>query len=56
MLEAPPIALLSRGKCAFDKKVENAEAAGAVGVIIYNDKDEEQLKTIAVMENFNIND
>jgi len=48
---APIIALLKRGGCVFDKKVENAEAAGAVGIIIYNDKEEEQLRTIAVSYN-----
>ena len=50
-MEAPLIALLSRGGCVFDKKVANAEAAGAVGIVIYNDKDEEQLGTIAVRKN-----
>ena len=51
LVEAPLIALLSRGGCVFDKKVANAEAAGAVGIVIYNDKDEEQLGTIAVRKN-----
>jgi Zn-dependent M28 family amino/carboxypeptidase len=30
------IALISRGACTFQQKAENAEAAGAAGVIIYN--------------------
>ena len=30
------IALLQRGACSFQQKAENAEAAGAVGVIIFN--------------------
>ncbi|KAJ1952074.1 hypothetical protein EC988_003752, partial [Linderina pennispora] len=30
------IALIKRGVCTFDKKAVNAQAAGAVGVIIYN--------------------
>lgn len=30
------IALLQRGSCSFEKKATNAEAAGAVGVIIFN--------------------
>ena len=47
-MEAPILALLKRGGCVFDKKVENAEAAGAVGVVIYNDREEELLRTIAV--------
>jgi Zn-dependent M28 family amino/carboxypeptidase len=33
---AGDIALISRGACTFQIKAENAEAAGAVGVIIYN--------------------
>eukprot|EP00092_Neocalanus_flemingeri_P013508 GFUD01014567.1.p1 GENE.GFUD01014567.1~~GFUD01014567.1.p1 ORF type:complete len:387 (-),score=104.31 GFUD01014567.1:324-1484(-) len=48
LLEAPRIALIRRGGCVFDKKVENAEAAGAAGVVIYNDRMEEHLRTIAV--------
>jgi len=47
-LEAPVIALLSRGGCVFDQKVENAEAAGATAVIIFNNKEENKLGTIAV--------
>jgi len=47
-LEVPVIALLSRGGCVFDQKVENAEAAGAVAVIIFNNKKENKLGTIAV--------
>ena len=31
------IALIQRGTCAFAVKAQNAEAAGAVGVIIYNE-------------------
>jgi minor extracellular serine protease Vpr len=33
------IALISRGTCTFETKVNNAGAAGAVGVLIYNNVD-----------------
>lgn len=33
---AGDIALISRGACTFQQKAENAEEAGAVGVIVYN--------------------
>lgn len=46
--EAPVIALLSRGGCVFEKKVEHAVAAGAAGLIIYNNQDQEELGSIAV--------
>lgn len=35
------IALIKRGTCSFTTKVKNAELAGALGVIIYNNVDEE---------------
>ncbi|AUX23797.1 hypothetical protein SOCEGT47_043270 [Sorangium cellulosum] len=35
---AGKIALVDRGGCAFSEKVQNAEAAGAIGVIIANDE------------------
>lgn len=31
------IALISRGACSFDAKFDNAEAAGAVAVVVHND-------------------
>ncbi len=31
------IALISRGACSFALKSENAEAAGAIGMVVYND-------------------
>lgn len=34
------IALVIRGGCLFTEKVANAQAAGAVGVLIYNDTDD----------------
>ena len=35
--EAGNIALIQRGTCPFREKVENADAAGAVGVVIFNE-------------------
>lgn len=35
------IALVIRGGCLFTEKVANAQAAGAVGVLIYNDTDDD---------------
>ncbi len=37
---AGDIALLQRGACSFQQKAENAEAAGATGVIIFNQGNE----------------
>ncbi|KAH1019271.1 hypothetical protein HUJ04_009115 [Dendroctonus ponderosae] len=34
----PWIALIKRGKCNFDVKVDNAFKSGAGGVLIYNDR------------------
>jgi len=31
------IALISRGLCGFDEKSDNAEAKGAIGMVVYND-------------------
>jgi len=31
------IALISRGVCSFDEKFDNAEAAGAIAVVVHND-------------------
>lgn len=33
------VALIQRGACSFDTQAANAEAAGATGVVIYNDRD-----------------
>jgi Zn-dependent M28 family amino/carboxypeptidase len=35
-LTAPFVALIQRGTCPFAQKVANADAAGAVGVVVYN--------------------
>ncbi len=37
------IALIERGELTFAEKVKNATAAGAVGVIVYNNVDEEEM-------------
>ncbi len=34
------IALIERGTCAFTTKIQNAQAAGAIGVVIWDNKDE----------------
>ncbi|VVC33751.1 Hypothetical protein CINCED_3A000827 [Cinara cedri] len=38
-LEGPWIALVRRGKCSFQTKIDNARRAGASAVIVYNDRD-----------------
>jgi hypothetical protein len=35
----PWIALVRRGKCSFQRKVDNARQAGASAVIVYNDRE-----------------
>jgi Zn-dependent M28 family amino/carboxypeptidase len=39
--QAGNIALIQRGTCPFRQKVENAEAAGAAGVVIFNEGNED---------------
>lgn len=39
----PWIALVRRGKCSFQTKVDNARRAGASAVIVYNDRDNADL-------------
>lgn len=39
----PWIALVRRGKCSFQTKVENARRAGASAVIVYNDRESTDL-------------
>jgi subtilisin family serine protease len=48
------IALISRGACSFVDKVTNATAAGAVGVIVYNNRDFSDLFGMAGLENTTI--
>jgi aminopeptidase Y len=40
------IALLQRGSCSFQVKAENAQAAGAAGVIIFNEGQEGRTETL----------
>ncbi|KAF7263038.1 hypothetical protein GWI33_003701, partial [Rhynchophorus ferrugineus] len=39
----PWIALMKRGQCNFDRKVENAFKSRASGVLVYNDRDSSSL-------------
>ncbi|KAL3266065.1 hypothetical protein HHI36_010252 [Cryptolaemus montrouzieri] len=39
----PWIALIKRGKCNFEVKVENAFRSNAAGVVVYNDRDSSNL-------------
>ncbi|HHO55090.1 MAG TPA: hypothetical protein ENK21_01780 [Trueperaceae bacterium] len=41
------IALMQRGKCFFSTKADNAKAAGAVGIIIFNQGNTEARKSIS---------
>lgn len=38
------IALVKRGRCNFESKVENAYNNGAIGIIVYNDRDSASLQ------------
>lgn len=44
------IAVVQRGGCEFDVKVQHAVAAGAVGVVIYNNVEEQHLQTVQVAQ------
>lgn len=44
----PWIALIQRGNCVFEKKVEHAFKHHAVGVIVYNDKDAKNLDKMKI--------
>ncbi len=45
---AGTIALLQRGACGFNVKVQNAAAAGAIGALIFNEGQPDRLDTIEV--------
>lgn len=45
------IALVKRGKCNFQQKVENAFHSNASGIIIYNDKDVPNLEKMRLQRN-----
>ena len=47
----PWIALVRRGGCQFQKKVENAFHSNASGIIIYNDKDIPPLEKMRLAPN-----
>eukprot|EP00096_Caligus_rogercresseyi_P001086 TRINITY_DN11697_c0_g1_i1.p1 TRINITY_DN11697_c0_g1~~TRINITY_DN11697_c0_g1_i1.p1 ORF type:complete len:365 (+),score=76.38 TRINITY_DN11697_c0_g1_i1:264-1358(+) len=40
------IALLERGECPFSQKLENAKTLGAVGVLVYDDREQSRLETL----------
>lgn len=42
--EEPWIALIKRGKCNFEVKVDNAFKSNAAGVLVYNDRDSQNLE------------
>jgi Zn-dependent M28 family amino/carboxypeptidase len=43
---AGKIALIQRGTCTFRQKAENAQAAGAIGVVIFNEGDTEERSSV----------
>lgn len=45
----PWIALVRRGKCSFQTKVDNARRAGASAVIVYNDRDATELDKMKLL-------
>ncbi|MDF5864919.1 hypothetical protein P4113_20805 [Pseudomonas aeruginosa] len=54
-LPAGSIALIQRGTCNFEQKAENAAAAGAAGVIIFNQgntDDRKGLENVTVGESY----
>lgn len=47
----PWIALIKRGKCNFENKVDNAYKSFASGVIVYNDRDSDSLDMMKINDN-----
>lgn len=47
----PWIALVKRGGCSFQQKVENAFYSNASGIIIYNDKESSNLDKMRLTQN-----
>lgn len=45
----PWIALVRRGKCSFQNKVDNARRAGASAVIVYNDRESSDLDKMKLL-------
>ncbi|KAL5289539.1 hypothetical protein ACFFRR_009564 [Megaselia abdita] len=44
------IALVRRGKCTFEDKVQNVWLRGAVGIIVYNDKNSKELEKMQIRD------
>lgn len=44
------IALVKRGKCTFEEKVQNVWLRGAVGIIVYNDKNSKELEKMQIRD------
>lgn len=44
------IALVKRGKCTFEDKVQNVWLKGAVGIIVYNDKSSKELEKMQIRD------
>lgn len=44
------IALVKRGKCTFEDKVQNVWLRGAVGIIVYNDKNSKELEKMQIRD------
>lgn len=49
----PWIALIKRGKCNFEVKVENAYRSNAAAVLVYNDKESTQLEKMKISNDSN---
>lgn len=49
--DEPWIALVKRGKCNFQLKLENAYNSNASGIIVYNDKDSPHLERMRLHHN-----
>lgn len=47
----PWIALIKRGKCNFEAKVDNAFKSNAAGVLVYNDRDSNGLEKMKLANN-----
>lgn len=44
------IALVKRGKCTFEEKVQNVWLRGAAGIIVYNDKNSKELEKMQIRD------
>ncbi|XP_040572053.1 E3 ubiquitin-protein ligase goliath [Lepeophtheirus salmonis] len=50
----PWIALLERGECLFNQKIENAIAHGASGVLMYDDREQLRLESMKIRSDLQI--